>query len=55
MSENKRKHATQEIILQDINKTEENIKDGVSVKYIIPFFKKYNLQLRVFDIFGKCI
>ena len=40
MSANKRKHVTREIILKDINKTEENIKDGVSVKDIIPFFQE---------------
>jgi hypothetical protein len=39
MSDRKRKQVTREIILQDIGKTEENIKDGVSVKDIIPFFK----------------
>ena len=55
MAENKRKRVTREIILQDIGKTEYNIKDGVSVKDIIPLFKKYNLQLRVFDIFCNSI
>jgi Zn-dependent alcohol dehydrogenase len=39
MSETNRKHVSREIILQDINKTEENIKDGVSIKDIIPFSK----------------
>jgi hypothetical protein len=50
MSENKRKHVTREIILQDINKTEENIKDGVSVKDIISFFSQniiYNLEFLI--------
>ena len=52
MSENKRKHVTREIILQDINKTEENIKDGVSVNDIIPFSKNiiYNLEYLIFSV-----
>jgi hypothetical protein len=55
MSNKKRKPITRETILQDIGKTEEDIINGISVQDIVPFFTKYNLQLRVFDIFGKCI
>ena len=55
MNENKRNRLTREIILEDIGKTEETIKSGISINDILPFFKKYNLFLRVFDSVGKII
>jgi hypothetical protein len=38
-------------ILNIIGKTEEDIEDGVSVNDMLPFFQKYDLQLRVYDDF----
>ena len=55
LSENNRKHITRQTILNDIGFNEENIKNGVSLNQIKPFFKKYKLKLRVFDIFYKMI
>ena len=42
---------TRQSILETIGKTEENIKEGISIEEIEPFFVKYRLQLRVFDQF----
>jgi hypothetical protein len=46
---------SREIILNVLNRTEENIKEGLSVEDILPFFIKYKLRLRVFDMFCKLI
>ena len=42
---------TRDDILKTINKTEDNVKDGISIEDIVPFFAKHRLQLRVFDQF----
>jgi hypothetical protein len=55
MASNKREIINREKILQILGKTEETVKDGISVNHILPFFKKYNLQLRVFDEFMRPI
>jgi hypothetical protein len=39
-----------EKILQVLGRTEENIKDGLSIKEVLPFFEKYKLKLRVNDV-----
>ena len=31
------------------------MKLGISLKDVLPFFQKYKLKLRVFDVFGKMI
>lgn len=49
MSNRKREVVNREKILEIIGKTEESIKEGISVKDVQPFFEKYRLQLRVFD------
>ena len=49
MSSTRKERVNREKILQIINKTEETVKNGISVKDIKPFFEKYRLQLRVFD------
>ena len=46
---------TREIISNVLNRTEANIKEGFSVEDILPFFVKYKLRLRVFDMFYKLI
>ena len=43
MASNKREIINREKILQILGKTEETVKDGISVNHILPFFKKYNL------------
>jgi len=40
LSLNKRNVITRESILQIINKTEDNLKDGLSIEDVLPFFKK---------------
>ena len=46
---------TCEVLLQTIGKTEEAVKQGLSIEDVLPFFVKYRLQLRVFDKFYKLI
>ena len=36
-------------ILEIIGKTEDDIKEGLSINDVLPFFQKYRLQLKVFD------
>ena len=36
-------------------KTEENVKDGLRIQEIVPFFVKNKLKLRVYDIFYKLV
>jgi hypothetical protein len=56
LSTNKNRNViTREIILNVLNRTEDNIKEGLSVEDILPFFIKYKLRLRVFDMFYKLI
>ena len=45
---------TREKLLAILNKTEETVKLGISVKDVT-IFQQYRLQLRVFDVFGKII
>ena len=40
-------------ILRTIGKTEQNVKEGLSIKDVMPFFEKHRLQLRVFNKFCK--
>ena len=51
----KRNVITRDIILETLGRTEDNIKEGLSISEILPFFVKYRLQLRVFDSFYKLI
>jgi hypothetical protein len=46
---------TREKILNIIGRTEENIQEGLTIDDVLPFFEKYNLRLRVFDLFYKMI
>jgi hypothetical protein len=46
---------TRETILEVLGRTEEDIKDGLTIEEVLPFFEKYKLKLRVFDIFYNCI
>ena len=42
-------------VLDVLGKTEENIKEGLTIQEILPFFEKYKLKLRVFDIFNNLV
>ena len=48
----KRNVITRDIILETLGRTEDNIKEGLSIYLkFYHFFVKYRLQLRVFDSF----
>ena len=49
------KKSNREKILNIINKTEDNIKNGISVNDMLPFFQHYSIPLRVYDCMGECI
>ena len=40
-------------ILEIIGKTEENVKEGITWKEILPFFVKYDIKARIFDQYMK--
>ena len=42
---------TRESILELLGRTEDNIKEGLSIEEVLPFFQKYKLKLRVYDVF----
>jgi hypothetical protein len=44
---------TRQTLLEILGKTEDNIKEGLTVEEVLPFFVKYKLKLRVFDMFYK--
>ena len=50
-AEKKKNIVNRQTILDLIGRTESNIKDGLTIEEILPFFKRYNLKLRVYDIF----
>ena len=43
----KRNVLTRQKLLTILDKTEETVKLGISIKYVLPFFKQYKLKLRV--------
>ena len=47
----KKNMITRETILQVLGRTEEDIKIGLTVDDVLPFFVKYKLRLRVFNVF----
>ena len=51
----KRNLITREIILKDLDRTEENIKNGLTIYDVLPFFQKHKPKLRGSNIFYKCI
>ena len=56
LSPNKKRYViTRQIILDLLHRTEETIKEGLTVEDVLPFFQKYKLKLRVFDKFYKLI
>ena len=54
-ADKKRNIVNRATILQTIGRTEENIKEGLSIEDILPFFVKHKLTLRVFDKFYKMV
>ena len=46
---------SREDILNILGKTEETIKDGLTIKEVLPFFEKFHLKLRVYDIFRNLV
>ena len=50
-TEKKNNLIKRETILEVLGRTEEDIKDGLTIKQVLPFFKKYKLKLRVYDVF----
>ena len=46
---------TRENILELIGKTEEDVKYGISINEMLPFFKKYNLRLRIINEFSNIV
>ena len=54
-ADKKRYRITREKILEIICKTEENVKEGISIEDIKPFFIKCRLKLRVYNKFFKLV
>ena len=46
---------TRQDILDILGKTEENIKQGLTINEVVPFFEKFKLKLRVYDIFKNLV
>ncbi len=46
---------TRESILEVLGRTEADIQDGLSIEEVLPFFQKYKLKLRVYDVFYNLI
>jgi hypothetical protein len=54
-ADKKRNIISRASILSTIGKTEESVKEGLSIEDVLPFFEKHRLQLRVFDKFYKLV
>jgi hypothetical protein len=50
-----RYRVTREKLLELLNVTEANVKEGLKVNDVVPFFEKFKLQLKVFSEIGKLI
>ena len=46
---------TREVLLTTIGKTKAEVKQGLSIEDVLPFFVQFRLQLRVFDKFYKLV
>ena len=49
------KKNNRENILDIINKTEDDVKNGLSVTEMMPFFEHFSIPLRVYDCMGMCL
>ena len=54
-ADKKRNVITRTSILATIGKTEENVKEGLSIEDVLPFFKKHRLHVRLYDKFYKMV
>ena len=54
-TDKKKNLVTREAILEVLGRTEEDIKEGLTIKEVLPFFAKYKLKLRVYDVFYNLI
>ena len=54
-TDKRRSMITRETILQVLDRTDDNIKQGLTIDDVLPFFVKYKLRLRVFNVFHKRI
>ena len=46
---------SRQAILQIIDKTEEDIKNGLSINDMMPIFEHYNISARIYNSYHKCI
>ena len=46
---------TREMILELLGRTEEDIKEGLTIDEVLPFFVQYKLKLRVYDLYYNLI
>ena len=53
--EKKKNLITRQKILKVLGRTEEDIKEGLTVQEVLPFFREYKLKLRVYDVFYNLI
>ena len=51
----KRNLINRDTILDVLGRTEDNLKDGLRIEDVVPFFDKYKLKLRVYDRFYRKI
>ena len=51
----KRNQITRQDVLNIINKTEEDLKEGLTIQDIVPFFERYRVPLRVLNTLYTCI
>ena len=54
-SDKRKNLITRETILEVLGRTEANIKEGLTIKEVLPFFEKFKLKLRVYDVFYNLI
>lgn len=52
---NKQKHCDRETLLKLLNKSEEDVKNGVSLNEMIKIFNYYNVTVRAFDVHHRTI
>jgi hypothetical protein len=53
--EKKKNLITRQKILKVLGRTEEDIKEGLTIQEVLPFFQEYKLKLRVYDVFYNLI
>jgi len=51
----RREALTREKMLDIVGKTEENVKQGLTINEMLPFFEKYKISIQIYDKFYNCI